>query len=190
MGVPYRMEQATGEDEIIALLHKGNEKALSFIFKKYHTSLFFFASQLLADSQVAEDVVAEAFIKLWEKRADFDYFRTIRSFLFISVKNAAVSHLRQANRHAIHHREIRYMAETSEDLYADHRLVRADLLQQIWQDIEGLPPMRQKIFKLIYLEGLNTGEVAKVLDISVDTVRVQKARALQSIRMMRDKLTG
>jgi RNA polymerase sigma factor (sigma-70 family) len=52
----------------------------------------------------------------------------------------------------------------------------------ILDEVEQLPQIRKKIFKLIFVEGLTTGEIAEQLGITVDTVRVQKARALNSIR--------
>ena len=48
--------------------------------------------------------------------------------------------------------------------------------------VENLPPIRRKIFKMIYLEDLSIFEIATKLNITVDTVRVQKARALHGLR--------
>jgi RNA polymerase sigma-19 factor, ECF subfamily len=170
------------KNEIITLLHKGNEKALAIIFKHYHAALFYFAMQFLKDSLAAEDIVAESFIKIWQKRNDFDSLAAIKSFLYTTVKNASIDEIRQFNRHNACHEEIKYISKESEELFNDEKMIKAELLQKIRQDIEQLPPVRRKIFKMIYLEGLNTFEIARVLQISMDTVRVQKARALHTLR--------
>jgi RNA polymerase sigma-70 factor (family 1) len=178
----FRIEKKFEENEVILLLHGNNEKGLSVIFKSYHAGLLYFASQYLPSSQAAEDIVAESFVKIWERRADFESLRAIKSFLYVMVKNACLNQLKQSSRYAACHEEIKYLAETSEELYSSSKMIKAELLNQVLQDIEQLPPVRRKIFKMIYIEGLNTFEIASALKISVDTVRVQKARALQAIR--------
>lgn len=178
----YKPNNSLGEDVIIVLLREGNENAIKIIFDKYHASVFFFATQLVKDSFIAEDIVAESFIKLWQRKTDFRHLPAVKSFLYVTVKNACLNHLKQFNRHSACHEEIKYLSDTSEDLYADQKLLKAEMLQEIWKDIEELPPVRRKIFKMIYMDGLNTFEIARELRISVDTVRVQKARALHTIR--------
>jgi RNA polymerase sigma-70 factor (family 1) len=178
----YKRENNIGEDEVIALLHKGNEKGISVIFKNYHAGLIYFANQYLQHSQAAEDVVAESFIKIWDRRADFECLPAIKSFLYTTVRNACLNQLKQSNRYATCHEEIKYLAEKSEEMFAEQKLIKAELLQRLLDDIEKLPPVRRKIFKMMYLDGLSSFEIASELKISVDTVRVQKARALHAIR--------
>jgi RNA polymerase sigma-70 factor (family 1) len=178
----FRIEKKPDENEIILQLHSDNEKGLSAIFKSYHAGLLYFASQYLPYSQAAEDIVAESFIKIWERRSDFESLPAIKSFLYITVRNACLNQIKQSSRYAACHEEIKYLAEKSEELYCTQKMIKAELLNQIWQDIELLPEARRKIFKMIYMEGLNTFEIASALKISVDTVRVQKARALHALR--------
>ena len=54
---------------------------------------------------------------------------------------------------------------------------------EIYSVIEGLPPAMRRISKLAYLEGLKNNEIAEQLDISVETVKVQKKRALKQLRL-------
>jgi len=54
---------------------------------------------------------------------------------------------------------------------------------EIYSIIEGLPPAMRRISKLAYLEGLKNNEIAAQLDISVETVKVQKKRALKQLRL-------
>lgn len=171
-----------GEDEVMALLHKGNEKALALIFREHHVAVFYFALQYVKDRMVAEDIVAEGFIKLWQKRRDFDNMSFVRSFLFTVVKNGCLNHLKRKQRHATCHKEIKYLSPEYEELFPEQKMIKSELLQDIWRNIEQLPPVRRRIFKMIYFEGLETFEIARILQISADTVRVQKAKALHTLR--------
>ncbi|MEI9809105.1 MAG: sigma-70 family RNA polymerase sigma factor [Bacteroidota bacterium] len=176
----HRIKNSIDESELIFLLHKNNEKALAIIFKNYHIGLIYFATQYLKDSLAAEDVVAESFVKIWQRREDFESLPAIKSFLYITVKNACLNQLRQSSRYAACHEEIKYLAEKAEELFSEQKMIKAELLNKLWQDIEQLPPVRRRIFKMIYVDGLNTFEIASALKISVDTVRVQKARAIHA----------
>ncbi|MDP4264539.1 MAG: RNA polymerase sigma-70 factor [Bacteroidota bacterium] len=178
----YNPENSNGEHELLTLLHRNHEKALEIIFKRYHIPLFYFAMQYLRDMQAAEDIVAESFIKFWNRRNDFECLAAIKSFLYTVVKNACLNQLKQNKRRAACHKEIEYLSGSPDELFADQKMIKAELLHKLWQDIERLPPVRRRIFKLLYLEGLNSFEVARALQISVDTVRVQKARALHALR--------
>jgi RNA polymerase sigma-70 factor (family 1) len=177
----YNPGNATEEYLLINSLHNGDEKVLSVIFEQFHTGLLYFAMNYVTNSHEAEDVVAETFITLWRKKKDFEKLAAIKSFLYTAVRNACINKLKQRKRHANSHKEIEYLSEKWEEVYPA-QIIKAELMQQIWLDIEKLPPIRRKIFKMIYLEGLSIFEIATILGISVDTVRVQKARALHTLR--------
>jgi len=170
------------ESEIIRGLHNGDENVLKLLFAKFHVGLLYFSTQYLTNALTAEDIVAESFLKVWQRKKDFHSLPAIKSFLYVTVKNACLNHLKQINRYNACHEEIKYLAEKTEELFSDQRIIKAELLTRIWENVEQLPPIRQKIFKMLFVEGLNTFEVARILRISVDTVRVQKARALNALR--------
>jgi RNA polymerase sigma-70 factor (family 1) len=171
---------AAWHDTLLSL-HNGDENALAAIFKQYHTALLYFAQQYIRDRQAAEDIVTESFIAVWRKRKDFASMPSLKSFLYKTVRNACIDQIRQNNRHAHLHKEIEYLAERTEE-FMNSRIIKAELMQKLLNDIEQLPPMRREIFKMIYIDGLSTVETAAALRISVDTVRVQKARAIHALR--------
>ena len=180
----YTPENGRDDIAIITCMHSGDEKALKFLFARFHVGLLYFSSQYLQNSLAAEDIVAESFLKLWKRKENFESLPAIKSFLYVTVRNACLNQLKQANRYAACHEEIKYLAEKTEELFSDQTMVKAELLTRIWENVEQLPPVRRKIFKMMFLDGLNTFEIARMLQISVDTVRVQKARALNTLRKL------
>lgn len=169
------------EREIITLLKSGDEKAMAPLFKLFHKSLCYFARQLVHNDEQAEDIVAEAFVKVWQKNRDFENLASIRSFMYVSIKNSCCNYLKHIQRKTASHLEILHLAEKDED-YIESKMIKSNLLQVILSEVENLPPIRRKIFKMIFLEDLSIFEIATRLNITVDTVRVQKARALHGIR--------
>jgi RNA polymerase sigma-70 factor (ECF subfamily) len=136
---------------------------------------------LVKNDEQAEDIVANAFIKLWRNRTGFENLDGIRAFMHVAIKNASLNYLRDMQRRSASHKEIYYLAEKGTN-YIENRLIKMELLQMIFEEVETLPPIRRRIFKMIYLEDLTVFEIASQLNITTDTVRVQKARALHALR--------
>src|SRR5215212_3645045 len=146
-------------ENIMSGLKEGDDKALALVFKLFHKALCYFARQLVNDVQKAENIVADAFIKLWQKRGDFDTIGQARDFLYIATRHECYDYLKHSRRKIISHREIFHLAEKREN-YIESKLVKAELLQIILLEVETLSPMRRKIFKMIYIDDLSIFEIA------------------------------
>jgi len=175
------------EIDIIDTLKKGVPDALQSLLKQYYNPLCFFAERLVADSAAAEDIVGESFIKLWNKRGDFESTQNIKAFLYITVRNACLNYLKQAKRDSLNQKQLAYLTGEKEE-FVLNEMIRAEVLKEIMHEINNLPEQCGKVLKLAYLDGLKNQEVAKVLNISVHTVKNQKARAIQLLKTrLRDR---
>src|ERR1700704_5280439 len=103
------------EKEIIERLKKGDERAMAPLFKLYNKSLYYFARQLVDNDGQAEDIVADAFIKLWQKNGDFDSLPDIMAFMFFTVKNSCCNYLKHIKRKTASHQEILHLTKDEED---------------------------------------------------------------------------
>jgi RNA polymerase sigma-70 factor (ECF subfamily) len=169
------------EKDIINRLRDDDGRAMVPIFKLYHRSLFYFAKQMVSNEEQAEDLVADTFLKLWQKRTEFEDLESIKAFMIVALRNASLNHLKHIQRKTASHKEILHSSELNND-YIEAKMIKANLLQIIFQEVESLPPIRRKIFKMIFLEDLSIFEIASRLNVTTDTVRVQKARAIHALR--------
>ncbi len=160
-----------------------NADAFEYVFDLHYRPLCYYARSFLADQHEAEDAVAEVFVKLWEKAADFDNLNSIKGFLYISTKNKCLDELKKGKRQHTAFNDYRQTAETTEEI-ADFDRLEAEVLERLYEEIERLPTKAREIFKLIFFDGLKTDEVAERLGISVKTVRNQKARAIQLLQVV------
>jgi RNA polymerase sigma factor (sigma-70 family) len=165
--------------ELIDRLNKGDQHAMGLLFKKYHGSFIEYAARFIDNRDEAKDIVAIAFIKVWEKR-NFEHINVMVAFLVVVIRNACNSYLHLRRQRIVQHRAISYLATNTEN-NIEMRVTRSDLYRYILQEAEALPPARKKIFKMIYQDQLSVIEIASILKISVDTVRVQKARAINTL---------
>lgn len=163
-----------------------NPKAFAFFFDRHYNPLCYFAERLVRDQQVAEDIVEESFMKLWDKRSDFESEHGIKAFLYITTRNACINMIKQSQRDTLSQAEMLYLAEKKEG-FVLNEMIRAEVLRVIGQELNRLPVQCRTILKMSYEKGLKNHEIANKLAISIHTVRNQKARGLQLLRTKFDE---
>lgn len=176
-------------EAFIAALRNGNEAAFRHLYNSHHKQLCYFANQLLSNEEAALDVVADTFIKVFEKKEDFHNYEALKAFLFVVTRNECIAHFRHQKMKERNHQEILYLLEKDEN-FVESKLIKTELVNKIRMEVDRLPPQMRRIFKMIYFDGLTQKETASLLNISVDTVRVLKARALAELSRIfsRDKM--
>lgn len=168
-------------DEAFFSLQQGREEGLDYYFRAHYRPLSYFAYKLLEDASLAEEVAAEAFVKLWEHRGTLSSGTGVKAWLFRTVRNASLDYLRATRRLRIGRTGLEAASEVAE-ASALHHLIETEMVQQILTTLESLPNGSRKIFRLFYLEDKNLKEIAEELQVSVSTVKSQKARALNILR--------
>ncbi|MDF2192598.1 RNA polymerase sigma-70 factor [Paraflavitalea sp. CAU 1676] len=169
--------------QLAAAFRDDNEKtalpALNALWKNNYKALVFYANQLIKNDLLSEDIVSEVFTKLWALRKNFDNTPSIRAFLYVSVRNACYDHLRSEDIHNRIHKEILYttdyVAEVNRD---DYDMMYAEYIQQLYVQVKELPERCGEVFKLFFFQQLTTREIALALNISEQTVRNQKTKAV------------
>lgn len=76
------------DENFIAKLHFGEESIFKKIFKQFYLPIRSFASRFVKDNDIAEDIVQDVFLQMWEKRLMFATLSEIKSYLYTCVRNA------------------------------------------------------------------------------------------------------
>jgi RNA polymerase sigma-70 factor (family 1) len=160
----------------------GDPNSLNALFRMYYAPLCLFAERMIKDRPAAEDIVGEAFVKLWHRHRDFENQQNIKGFLYITTRNACLNMLKQMQRESLSKKQLAYLSADKEGFILND-MIRNEVLAQISSEIENLPEQCKKIFKMSYFEGRKNQEIAEILDISVHTVKNQKARAIQLLKV-------
>ena len=151
------------------------------MFRTYFSSLYYFARKYIPDPDTSKEIVHKVFVSIWENRNDFDFEKPAKSYLFTSVYNRCMNHLRDRKKF-IAHDNLEDADNFSENtIHSDH-LEAAELESRIWQIINQLPEKCKEIFILNRFEGKKYQEIADQLDISVKTVETQMSKALKTLR--------
>lgn len=160
----------------------GDEIVFQHFMKRHLRALTFHAYNICMDQQVAEEIVADAFSKLWERKSAFDSEYKIKSFLYITTRNASLDYMRSARKqHSRKLEELDGALELKEKDPLTH-LIHAELIQTLISQVQLLPPRQRSVFQLHYLEGMSTEEICDFLNCSPNAVFVAKKKAMATIR--------
>lgn len=172
--------QFTETDALIAL-QQGRKGSLDYFFDQHYPALCYFAHTILQDQSAAEDIAGEAFVKLWQRHDRFDAPLVLKTFLYRTVRNAAIDNLRRAKTLETATREAAYVAD-SEEPSVLQAIVRSETLSQVYTCLNDLPPKYRQVVTLFYLDERSYEEIARELQLSVNAVRNRKMRALHLLR--------
>lgn len=170
------------EHELLQYIADGDSAAFQTLFNHYYPALCYFASRLTGSRTEAEDIVMDVFTRFWQKKEQADGIGNASYFLYASVRHGCLDFLRKDNRSPVVHTGDG-QAIAADDNAIEGEAVFTRVLHQVYQEIEALPPQCRSIFKLLYFEGRSTREIADILRVSIQTVRNQKTRALQILRL-------
>lgn len=167
------------DGELIAGIRSGDTNALKQLVDAYWDTLVQFAGRVLGGQADPQDVVQEAFIRIWTYRERWGADGSVRSLLYTVTRNAALDELRKqarGERAAQATKSPVPPAAPSDDAQA------AQLREAASEAVEALPPKRREVFRLAREEGLTYSEIATVVGISAQTVANHMSLALADLR--------
>ncbi|MDQ6476987.1 RNA polymerase sigma-70 factor [Dyadobacter sp. LHD-138] len=165
---------------LISLIKQGDKRALDSLFKKYYNSLCRFASYLTSRNDLAEEIVADVFFRIWDKRENLAVEKNLRAYLFTATRHTAINYMKQ---------EKLVMEELSEDIIEDMPgpedvFLYHELESRITNLINYLPQKRKAIFQLNRFEGFTYNEIAEILSLSSKTVENQMGKAIKQLKLL------
>lgn len=154
------------------------------LFRAEFKGLCFFAYKYVKDTEIAREIVQEAFAALWEKRAEIDYSRNVKSYLSTSIHNKCLNYLRDNRKFNGNILELENLLEWSDKAEPDTSdpFTEKELKRSISNAIDELPEKCREVFILNRYENMKYKDVAEKLGISVKTVEAQMSKALQHLR--------
>ena len=151
-------------------------------FKEKYRGFCLLACKYVKDIEIAEEVVQDVLVKLWEKREQLKINGSILAYINISVKNSCLNYIKHNNIvHTYEKIETQRLSwDTSE---TEEEMQDLELETAVLNAIAEVPPQRQKIFSMSRVEGLKYQEIADKLGLSIKTVEAQMGSALKQLRV-------
>jgi len=154
-------------------------------FKEYYSSFCFFANRYVKDTVVAESIVADVALKVWERRDELKNSTALKSYFYSSVRNACLNYIDKEKRKKT--RKAKYVStiEQQEPSFIEN-IIRTETLAEVEKAVYALPAQCQRVFIKLFFEGKSLSETAQEMKLSVSTIKNQR---LRGIKLLRGQLT-
>ncbi|WP_430816147.1 RNA polymerase sigma-70 factor [Carboxylicivirga sp. RSCT41] len=176
--------QISVDKDMLKLLQKGDEDVYRSIFNQLQPALVIYAKEYVPDTDMASNLVQEAFLKMWEKRHSLKVGTILSAYLYKSVRNLCLNylrHLKVQDKYLGNEQHVQLNYEALKDKSAE-RLLEGEILERIQQAVEKMTPQCRRVFELSRFEGKSYKEIALEMGIAEKTVENQMGKALKVAR--------
>lgn len=168
-------DNALGSD-----FNKDHPEAFARLYRFYYAALCAFAQKYLGDADDARDLVSALFERLLTNKVELNAERNIKSYLYTAVRNDSLNYLKKKSRDDQKADDLHRLLLDDQHFYGE--VLESEVVEEIYTEIEGLPPKCREIFKLLYIEEMSYAAVAEHLQLTEQTVRNQKALAIKKLK--------
>jgi RNA polymerase sigma-70 factor (ECF subfamily) len=182
-------ERSIDEQILLRQLAEGDRNAFRTLYDLHGDKLFSYTMRLTESKQIAEDVLQDVFIKVWQHRESLKEIRSFDAWLYTLAKNQVMNGFKRANLERLILTGIKYATKEACDPVTQS-INYKETNRFLQEAINLLPPQQKKIYQLRQDQGMKTREIAQQLNISPLTVKKHVAQAVRTIRLMLEKQTG
>lgn len=169
------------ETILLGEVRRGCKKAFAKIYKFYRSQVYSTIRKQISDDAIAEELMQDVFIKIWEKKAELDLDKSFSAYLSCIANSRVVDYCRKAKRDKMVMDNLQLVAtEIIDDpMESSFSKNENDFLQQA---INQLSPQRKRIFTLCKLDGKSYEEVSKLIGVSTSTISDHIVKATKLLR--------
>lgn len=174
-----RLEQNDNGNYYALLFQEGNEKALSFFYHEFYPALSHYSFQLTQSSPIAEEIASEAFIKAWKMHYKLNSYAGIKAYLYKIVHRDSIEAISNEQKRYKTYRQLPLELDTETPF---DNIVRTEVYRLIHAALKDLSPASRKVMVMYYLDGKNTREISKELNLHPSTIKTQKKQGLNALK--------
>lgn len=167
------------EEEIVLLMSRKEtqEKGMKMIMDTYQSRLYWYIRRIIADEDLAKDVLQEVFIKAYQNFSQFKKESKLYTWLYRIASNEALQQLNKQNKMLKVEDAEEYLAEQM----ASENINESEVQRLLTEAIQSLPEKQKMVFSLRYYEEMPYEEMSKVLDMSVGTLKTNYHYAREKV---------
>jgi len=161
------------------LFRKGNGRAFKFFYDLYHRSVYVYVFNLMHDGTVAEEIIDDVFVLVWDDRKKIKDANHLVNFLYLVARRMAIAHLVNLKKQVeMEEAWAIYQYEWATQ-FDEVELAKDKVLSLIFQHIGDLPPKQKEVFLLSFTERLDVRSISKKLGTSEKNVYKHLAKAYE-----------
>lgn len=169
------------EKELLMQLREGNAQALDYFYHQYSLRIYRKLLKMVRVETIAEELVQDVFVRIWDKRHQIDPDRSFRSYLFTIAQNLVYDLYRKVAREE---RLQEVIKDASSEIYmhVEEGVFLKETSEILNKAINNLPSQQKLVFTLCKLEGKSYEDASATLGISTSTINNHIVKATKSIK--------
>lgn len=173
------METDQSDRDLIARIAKRDSAALRALYMAHNVRIYRFVLRLARNETLAEDVVSETFLKVWQKAASFEGQARVSTWLLTIARNEAISVLRKKTEAPLDDQAAAEQEDESDT--QEIATAKKDKGAVMRICIDKLSPAHREIIDLVYYQDRSVAEIAEILDIPENTVKTRVFHARKQL---------
>jgi len=169
------------EAELLQWVKEGSKIAFDVLYREYKSKVYWRIKSKIDDAAIAEELMQDVFIKIWEKRAEIDLTKSFIAYLFCIANSKIIDFCRRASRDKQMMDNLQRIGTEISEEPMESNLSKNEG-EFLVQAIEQLPPQRKRIFILCKLEGKSYEEVGGLMGVSTSTISDHIVKATKSLK--------
>jgi RNA polymerase sigma factor (sigma-70 family) len=174
--------KATDPDKQFEAFKQGEPSAFRYYFDRHNRSLYHIILGVVRIPEEAEDIVVNAFEKLWLDRERMNDADHIERYLFIVARNGAIDFFRKLNTRRKAQGELGLLADLIYIEPTEEEINRIRLLEKIVLEVQNFPAKQKKVFLHFFYKAEDVRSISNQLGIKEQTVRNHLSRAIMALR--------
>ena len=171
------------DKDLISQVGQGDAQAFTTLYERHGRAAYALAYRMMGEKQAAEDLLQEAFLKLWCGAASYRAERgSVRAWLLSIVHNRGIDQLRSLASRRTTQEKIESAAQRSQPSEAFAQSWRNSQREQVREALKTLPSEQSKVLELAYFSGYTRVEIAEFLDLPLGTVKGRVRLGLKKLR--------
>lgn len=163
-------------------IRQDNHRAFEIVFVRYYPELRKLAYYYCGRYEDSEEIAADVLQKIWEKRKDITLQSSLRAYLMVSIRNAALNMLRTKIQMLEELTDTISTTAANEEDRPEQRLHLKDFEKEILHALDTLPERQKDIFRLHRLHSYSVPQIAGMMSITEGTVQTQLYKAVKKLR--------
>ena len=182
------------DETVIKAIITGQVWAMEVLYHRYSSILYSLAYRMVADQQVAEDLLQDSFLAVWRRADTYSpQLGAVHSWLVSIVHHRAIDYLRHIRRRSA------FKGVTLDEADCNGNMVSPDVWEEVWQSVQGaqvheavkrLPPEQRLVIELAYFQGLTHSEIAKTCQLPLGTVKARMRLGLMRLKLLLGQKTS
>lgn len=174
------------DEALLDAIAGGATWAMESLYQRYSRILYSLAYRMVADHQVAEDLLQDAFMAVWKRSTSYStQAGTARSWLISILHHRAIDYLRKVRRRSV------IQEAPLEELEFEETVAFPDVWDEAWRNVQSshvrtallkIAPEQRLVIELAYFQGWTHGEIAEGTQIPLGTVKARMRLGLQHLK--------